>query len=443
MDFQDYIDLCNMKLEYPDRDGDGVPDKDDDCPDQAGPKVTKGCPDRDGDGEPEIEDECPDQSGSAVTRGCSDTDGDGIPDKDDRCPDLAGPKELQGCPDKDGDGIPDRDDRCPDQPGSAVTRGCPDTDGDSIPDKDDRCPDLAGPKELQGCPDRDGDNIPDKDDKCPDQADPISLIGCPDIDGDGVPDRDDESPDQPGPAYNKGTPDIDGDRRSSTQRHPAESEMVFVQGGAFLMGCTSEQSDCWDDEKPVHEVTLSSFFIGKYEVTQAQWKALMGTNPSNSKGDNLPVEKVSWNEVQIFIERLNDATGKQYRLPTEAEWEYAARGGNKSKGYKYSGSNLVEDVAWMVTNSGDVTNPVGTKPANELGIYDMSGNVWEWCSDWKGIYPASAQNNPAGVSSSSSHVRRGGSWNNAANSCRVANRPGYSPGNSDGDLGFRLACSSE
>jgi formylglycine-generating enzyme required for sulfatase activity len=230
---------------------------------------------------------------------------------------------------------------------------------------------------------------------------------------------------------------------ANTQGHPAEPEMVFVQGGTFRMGCTGEQHSCEDDEKPVHEVAVSSFYMGKYEVTQAQWKTLMGSNPSYFKGGNLPVENVSWNDAQMFIERLNAATGKQYRLPTEAEWEYAARGGNKSKGNVYSGSNFVENAAWMTINSGGATHPVGTKMANELGIYDMSGNVYEWCYDWYGSYPASAQNDPTGTSSGSNRVLRGGSWNTYAGGCRVAYRNYNSPGASGFDLGFRVACSSE
>jgi formylglycine-generating enzyme required for sulfatase activity len=219
--------------------------------------------------------------------------------------------------------------------------------------------------------------------------------------------------------------------------------MVFVQGGTFRMGCTGEQGSCEDDEKPVHEVRISSFYMGKYEVTQAQWKTLMGSNPSYFKGGNLPVEQVSWNDVQIFIKRLNAATGKQYRLPTEAEWEYAARGGNKSRGDRYSGSNSVENAGWIGANSGSATHPAGTKMANELGIYDMTGNVWEWCYDWYGAYPDSAQNNPAGASSGSSRVRRGGCWNSRAGTCRVADRGRNSPGVSAYVLGFRVACSSE
>ncbi|MBQ3247459.1 MAG: SUMF1/EgtB/PvdO family nonheme iron enzyme, partial [Alistipes sp.] len=172
-------------------------------------------------------------------------------------------------------------------------------------------------------------------------------------------------------------------------------EMVFVKGGTFTMGATAEQgSDADSDEKPAHSVTVSNFYIGKYEVTQAQWEAVMGKNPSRFKGDNLPVERVSWNDIQKFIEKLNAKTGKRYRLPTEAEWEYAARGGNQSKGYKYSGSNDIGSVAWYTDNSSSPTHPVGQKQPNELGLYDMSGNVYEWCSDWHGSYSSGSQTNP-------------------------------------------------
>jgi len=156
----------------------------------------------------------------------------------------------------------------------------------------------------------------------------------------------------------------------------SEWGMVFVEGGTFMMGATSEQeSDAFDWEKPAHRVTLSDFYIGKYEVTQAQWKAVMGSNPSYFKGDNLPVERVSWGDCQEFIRKLNERTGLTFRLPTEAEWDYAARGGNRSRGYKYSGSDDPDEVAWYWDNSGIKTHPVGQKRANELGLYDMSGNV--------------------------------------------------------------------
>ena len=219
----------------------------------------------------------------------------------------------------------------------------------------------------------------------------------------------------------------------------AES-MVFVAGGTFQMGATSEQgSDVQDDEKPVHSVTLSDFYIGKYEVTQAQWKAVMGSNPSSLTGDdNLPVEHVRWNDVQEFIQKLNAKTGKTYRLPTEAEWEYAARGGKKSLGYTYAGSNTVGDVAWYEDNSGDKTQPVGQKQPNELGLYDMSGNVWEWCQDWYGDYSSSAQTNPTGPSSGTTRVLRGGSWNCSAWLCRVSLRFNAVPSDWYLNFGFRL-----
>ena len=200
-------------------------------------------------------------------------------------------------------------------------------------------------------------------------------------------------------------------------------DMVRVEAGTFTMGATAEMKDPNDDEKPTHRVTLTNdYYIGKYEVTQALWKAVMGKNPSYFKGDNLPVENVSWDDCQEFISKLNSITGKTFRLPTEAEWEYAARGGNKSRGYQYSGSNNLSDVAWFFDNSGSKTHAVGTKQANELGIYDMSGNVWEWCQDWYGKYKRSSQVNPTGANSGSNRVRRGGSWGTTARACRSSCR---------------------
>ncbi len=225
-------------------------------------------------------------------------------------------------------------------------------------------------------------------------------------------------------------------------------EMVRVAGGTFTMGCTSEQgNDCDKDESPTHSVTLSDYYIGKYEVTQGLWKTVMGSdnNPSEFKGDSLPVERVSWNTIlNEFIPKLNKLTGKTYRLPTEAEWEYAARGGNKSGGYMYSGSNNIDDVAWYGYyleeggTSGKTTNPIGTKLPNELGIYDMSGNVNEWVNDWYGAYSSTAQTNPTGPSSGSYRVYRGGSWSNAAGRCRVSYRSNFSPISCFINLGFRL-----
>ena len=218
--------------------------------------------------------------------------------------------------------------------------------------------------------------------------------------------------------------------------------MVYVSGGTFTMGATSEQgSDAYNDEKPTHSVTLSSFYLCKYEVTQALWQAVMDENPSNLKGDNLPVEEVSWDDCQTFITRLNSLSGRKYRLPTEAEWEYAARGGNRSRGYKYSGSNVLSGVAWYKDNSGGKTHPVGTKSPNELGLYDMSGNVYEWCSDRYGTYSSSSQTNPAGSSDGSSRLFRGGSWNSVPRHCRSSFRYDNTPEASGYTFGLRLALS--
>ena len=216
-------------------------------------------------------------------------------------------------------------------------------------------------------------------------------------------------------------------------------EMVRVEAGTFIMGATPEMKDPWDGEKPTHQVTLTNdYYIGKYEVTQALWKAVMGKNPSKFKGDNLPVEKVSWKDIQQFIKKLNSLTGKRFRLPTEAEWEYAARGGKKSNGCQYSGNNYIDEVAWYDKNSGNKSHPVGLKYPNELGLYDMSGNVWEMCQDWYGKYSASVQTNPKGAEEGEHHVYRGGSWNRYAWSCRLSYRFYTSSNFSSADLGLRL-----
>ena len=214
------------------------------------------------------------------------------------------------------------------------------------------------------------------------------------------------------------------------------SNMVYVSGGTFTMGMEAES-----DDKPAHSVTVSGFYICKYEVTQALWKAVMGSNPSNWKGDNLPVECVSWDDCQTFIRKLNVLTGKNFRLPTEAEWEFAARGGNKSRGYKYAGSNNIGDVAWFYGNSGKKTHVVGTKSPNELGIYDMSGNVWEWCQDWYGSYSSASQTNPTGASSGSYRVLRGGSWSFYAGCCRSSYRSHSAPDGRYNYRGLRLVLS--
>ena len=228
-------------------------------------------------------------------------------------------------------------------------------------------------------------------------------------------------------------------------------EMVFVKGGTFVMGCTDEQgNECLEREKPAHKVTISDFYIGKYPITQAQWKAVMESEPDrlyNTNCDDCPVEKVSWGNAQEFIKKLKEQTFQIYRLPTEAEWEFACRGGVQSAHYTYSGSNNIDEVAWYNGNyeldkqgSRGSTHPVGAKKPNELGIYDMSGNVWEWCSDLydKSYYNYASSKNPKGPGHGSHHVVRGGCWRSAARCCRVAERAGYSPDYLYDFIGFRL-----
>lgn len=240
-------------------------------------------------------------------------------------------------------------------------------------------------------------------------------------------------------------------------------EMVKVEGGTFTMGATAEQGSDYDsDELPTHQVTLSDYYIGKYEVTQQLWEYVMsysgtcadgssmsayasdvwlGSDPSSSYGVGYyyPAYYVSYYDiVDIFLPRLNKITGKTFRLPTEAEWEFAARGGKQSKGYKYSGSDNIGDVAWYTDNSDDESHQVGTKQPNELGIYDMSGNVWEWCGDWYGSYSSSDQVNPTGPSSGSYRVLRGGGWGNNAGDCRVSYRFRYFPSLRHYSCGFRV-----
>ena len=207
--------------------------------------------------------------------------------------------------------------------------------------------------------------------------------------------------------------------------------MMPVEGGTFTMGATEEQSGADSDEVPAHNVTLSNYYIGQTEVTQALWKAVTGYSPTSDGyswsttrglGDNYPAYYISYNDVQEFITTLNSLTGRTFRMPTEAEWEYAARGGSRSKGYLYSGSNTIGDVAWCADDSTSSTLPVAQKAANELGLYDMSGNVFEWCSDWYGAYSSSAQSDPTGPGTGTVRVLRGGNWTSKAPFCRVANR---------------------
>ncbi len=365
---------------------------------------------------------------AAVPAASNDRDGDGVPNADDRCPDQYGPKANAGCPtgtapnetaDSDYDGVPDSRDACPNQYGTAKANGCPDRDNDGVPDISDKCPGAAGEVHWQGCPDSDGDGLPDHEDNCPDQKGTAADRGCP-------------------------PPDRDGDG------------LVFVKGGTFQMGCTSEQQDCADDEEPAHTVTLSDFYIGRYEVTQRLWTEIMGSNPSSRKNcDDCPVENVSWNDVQDFLQRLNAKyPGRNYRLPTEAEWEYAARGGGRAVLFG-NGKNVADpaeinfdgSAAYKKSYSAPGTYrkktvPVGSlNSPNTLGLHDMSGNVNEWCADWydSGYYKNSPSTNPTGPTSGPYRVLRGGSWNVYPQGCRVANRQDDLPSNRYNHTGFRLA----
>ena len=238
------------------------------------------------------------------------------------------------------------------------------------------------------------------------------------------------------------TPVTNVDNISIPVKDGISIDMVRVEAGTFTMGATAEMKEPYDWEKPTHRVTLTNdYYIDKYEVTQVLWQAVMGNNPSKFKGDNLPVEKVSWDDCQEFISKLNRITGKTFRLPTEAEWEYAARGGKKSRGYQYSGSNNLSDVAWYGDNSGNKTHAVGTKQPNELGIYDMSGNVWEWCQDLYGRYSSYSQTNPTGANNGLYRMNRGGSWGVNAWNCRSSGRDNITPGSRYNYLGLRLVLS--
>ena len=233
-------------------------------------------------------------------------------------------------------------------------------------------------------------------------------------------------------------------------------DMVWVEGGTFTMGANVERGeDPSYDAKPAHQVTLSGFYIGRYEVTQILWGAVMGNNPSHFTGDaRRPVESVSWEDCQEFITKLNKLTGRHFRLPTEAEWEYAARGGKQSRGYQYAGSNNLDNVAWIYfgtdyssgkrvwQNSGGTTRRVGSKNPNELNLYDMSGNVWEWCQDWKADYSSKSQTNPTGPSSGSRRVIRGGSWSSGYWVGHVFRRYSAEPTKKAYDFGLRLVASS-
>lgn len=216
-------------------------------------------------------------------------------------------------------------------------------------------------------------------------------------------------------------------------------KMIPVEEGTFMMGAERQDEDADTMEMPAHQVTLSSYLIGETEVTQALWKAVMGKNSATVKDDKLPMVEVNWGKCETFIEKLNELTGENFRLPTEAEWEYAARGGNMSQGYKYSGSNNIDEVAWYGGNSDGTAHIVGQKLPNELGLYDMSGNVFEWCQDRYDYYSRDSQTNPVGSMHGYNRVCRGGMYMSGAASCRPSSRTNSSPRDGASFIGFRLA----
>jgi sulfatase modifying factor 1 len=216
-------------------------------------------------------------------------------------------------------------------------------------------------------------------------------------------------------------------------------DMALVEGGTFSMGNNNGDGN----ERPVREVTVGSFYISKHLVTQAEWQAVMGDNPSSNKCDNCPVESITWDDAQAYCKRKSELIGLTCRLPTEAEWEYAARGGNKSKAFIYSGSNNIDDVAWYDGNAGGNTHPVGQKQPNELGLYDMTGEAWEWCNDWydETYYRYGPSRNPQGASTGSLRVIRGGSWRSSPVGCRVVGRNYDLPDYRSSGIGFRYVVS--
>lgn len=218
--------------------------------------------------------------------------------------------------------------------------------------------------------------------------------------------------------------------------------MKYVKGGDFMMGATAEQMQSWPDEKPAHHVIIDDYYIGETEVTQELYKAVMGENPSQFKGnDQCPVENVSWVDCQNFVEALNRETGEEFCLPTEAQWEYAARGGEHAESLIYSGGDDIDEVGWHKGNSGGKTHAVKTKRPNALGIYDMTGNVMEWCNDYFGKYSTATQENPTGPSYNydEKHVIRSGAWCFAAKHCRLTNRSGDKEFSKSYCSGFRIA----
>lgn len=376
----------------------------------------------------------------------TDRDQDGVFDELDDCPTEFG--TVNGCPDSDGDGISDLKDKCPFDIGIMEQNGCPvfadDADGDGVKNEIDKCPLLKGKRDWQGCPDSDGDKVPDHLDRCPTQPGKTDRHGCPDI------------------------------VSMSNYVEPFGGRFIFVKGGKFKMGCTRQDWDCGDNEMLAHFATVEDFYLGETEVTFGQFKAFIDesgyvTDAEKNGASNVycdskfiqkndinwrfdaygkkrerkdydhPVVHVSWNDAVAYAEWLSRKSGVAYRLPTEAEWEFAARGGQAGSGLEFAGSNTVGEIGWNGSNSGFNSHSVKGKKPNELGLFDMSGNVWELCSDWYGHYSSDLVENPKGPSNGTARVRRGGSWSGTSNNCRVSFRSYYVQDGRCASLGFRLA----
>ncbi|MFN0216476.1 MAG: SUMF1/EgtB/PvdO family nonheme iron enzyme [Saprospiraceae bacterium] len=445
-----------------DRDGDGVPDKSDRCPDQAGQIGASGCPDRDGDGVVDNEDKCPDEPGSEKD-GCGpppDRDGDGVPDGKDNCPDKPGKIELDGCPaDRDGDGVPDAEDACPDEPGSVENAGCENAAANDAIEKLRTSPPTEEliREAMQGFQ---YDAYPQVSEEEGRRI--LEWLGVSGVQRSQATAGEPyyfgqfrsgyfmtiwigtyEKTDRYGIRYGQQYPDYHPSNetyfeieRPAARPRKSGLEMVYVQGGIFTMG-SPESEEGRDKHECQHQDTVGNFSIGKYEVTVADWREVMGQNPPElfeySKGcEDCPINQISWEDVQEFLKILNAKyPGKNYRLPTEAEWEYAARGGNVSRNYVYAGSNDLTAVAWYLQSN---PRPVGTKQPNELGLFDMSGNVLEWCQDLYKSYPNCGFNEK----SIETHIYRGGSYLHQKDRCRVACRVSQESSWNSDFLGFRL-----
>ena len=463
------IELISIKEEPKDSDGDGIVDAKDKCPNERGMKSNNGCPKK----------EKP-----------KDSDGDGILDVQDNCPNEPGLKSNNGCP-KEGEEIFKVVEQMPRFPGcenelidNKAKEDCAKQKMLQYIYKNLKYPAIARENGVEGMcviqfvVDKTGGvsnvkivrdigadcgiaalSVVEGMNKLPQKWTPGKqggknvkvLYTLPvrfkkeepeDSDGDGVDDTEDKCPYERGVKSNNGCPSKEEPIKLPTVILNIERNMVRISGGKFTMGCTSERKDwCEANEYPAHMVTLNSFNINKYEVTQEEWRAVMDSSPSKNNGcDKCPVEEVSWDDVQEFISKLNNLTGKRYRLPTEAEWEYAARGGNKSKGYDFAGNNVLSHVSWYEENSDSKTHVVGGKKANELGLYDMSGNVWEWCADWydEDYYNNGAVSSPQGPKIGNRRIARGGSFNDNGWFNRVSYRIAARSTNSEHHLGFRL-----